>query len=98
MALRHLIRGATAALAAILLLALAACSGGSSSGSSNNPLGTREKGVIRAASMGDAKPYTYTDANGNFTGFDVELFRNIAQRMGVKAEFTGQDFSAILPA
>jgi polar amino acid transport system substrate-binding protein len=48
--------------------------------------------------MGDAKPYTYTDANGNFTGFDVELFRDVARRMGVKAEFTGQDFSAILPA
>jgi ABC-type polar amino acid transport system ATPase subunit len=54
--------------------------------------------VIRAASMGDAKSYTYTDQNGNFTGFDVELFRDVARRMGVKAEFTGQDFSAILPA
>src|SRR4051794_4883689 len=78
-------------------LALAAC-GGQSSSSANNPLGTREKGVIRVASVGDAKPYTYTDAHGAFTGFDVELLKNVASREGLKAQFTGQDFSGLLAA
>ena len=51
--------------------------------------------------MGDAKPYVFTDADGNFTGFDAELFRDVAQRMGFKKEqviFTGQEFSALLPS
>jgi polar amino acid transport system substrate-binding protein len=78
-------------------LALAAC-GGQSSSSANNPLGTREKGVIRVASVGDAKPYTYTDAHGSFTGFDVELLKNVAGRVGLKTQFTGQDFSGLLAA
>ncbi len=50
------------------------------------------------ASVGDLKPYTFTDAQGNFTGFDVELFTDVAKRSGVgKVVFTGQDFSAVLP-
>jgi polar amino acid transport system substrate-binding protein len=49
--------------------------------------------------MGDAKPYTFTDEKGEFTGFDVELFQDVAKREGLgEVVFTGQDFSAILPA
>jgi polar amino acid transport system substrate-binding protein len=49
--------------------------------------------------MGDAKPYTFTDASGSFTGFDVELFTDVAHRIGIDdVVFTGQDFSAIMPA
>lgn len=92
---RNLVRGCAVALASTL--ALAAC-GGQASNSSDNPLGTREQGVIRVASVGDAKPYTYTDAQGTFTGFDVELLKNVASRAGLKAEFTGQDFSGLLAA
>jgi polar amino acid transport system substrate-binding protein len=91
-----LVRGAAVAIASTLTLA--ACGGSQGSSSSDNALGTREKGVIRVASVGDAKPYTYTDAHGNFTGFDVELLKNVASRVGVKTEFTGQDFSGLLAA
>src|SRR3954471_4193014 len=94
---RHIARGCAAALTASL--ALAACGGQSSSSSnSDNPLGTREKGVIRVASVGDAKPYTFTNTNGTFTGFDVELLKNVAQRASLRTEFTGQDFSGLLAA
>ena len=51
--------------------------------------------------MGDAKPYTFTDTNGQFSGFDVELFRDVARRLGFDKDhvtFTGQDFSALLPS
>ena len=51
--------------------------------------------------MGDAKPYVFTDANGKFTGFDAELFRDVARRLGFKEDqvvFTGQDFAALLPS
>jgi polar amino acid transport system substrate-binding protein len=83
------------------LLALSGCAGtpASSSGSADNPYGLIQAGTIRVASLGDSKPYTFTDAQGNFTGFDVELFKDVAHRAGVdNVVFTGQDFSAILPA
>ncbi|MDQ0851885.1 polar amino acid transport system substrate-binding protein [Arthrobacter sp. B3I9] len=83
------------------LLALSGCAGtpASSSGSADNPYGLIQSGTIRVASLGDSKPYTFTDAQGNFTGFDVELFKDVAHRAGVdNVVFTGQDFSAILPA
>jgi polar amino acid transport system substrate-binding protein len=87
------LRLGAAAVALVAAAALSACG----SGSADNALGTRESGVIRVGSLGDAKPYTYT-ANGTFTGFDVELLKDIARRMGVRAEFAGQDFSGLLAA
>ncbi|WP_275555967.1 ABC transporter substrate-binding protein [Mixta sp. Marseille-Q2659] len=65
----------------------------------NNPYGLIEPGHMRVASLGDAKPYTFTDAAGNFTGFDIEFFTDVAHRLGVRqVDFIGQDFSGILPA
>jgi len=89
------------AAAASAALVLAACSSGGASGSAtkDNPYGLIEAGTVRVASLGDAKPYTFTDANGNFTGFDVELFTDVAKRAHLgKAVFTGQDFSGLLSA
>ncbi|GAA3611133.1 transporter substrate-binding domain-containing protein [Nonomuraea rosea] len=88
-------------LALVAVLSLAACGAGADSteNSTGNPYGLIKPGQLRVASLGDAKPYTFTDANGGFTGFDVELFRDVAKRMGITdVVFTGQDFSAILPA
>ncbi len=93
---RRLVAGVVAAGA---LLTATACGGsGSAEQSANNPYGLIEPGTVRVASMGDAKPYTFTDASGNFTGFDVELFQDVAKRIGIdNVVFTGQDFAAILP-
>jgi polar amino acid transport system substrate-binding protein len=90
--------------AAATLITVSACGSGddsssSASGGEENPYGLIEPGTIRVASMGDAKPYTFTDENGEFAGFDIELFKDVADRIGVQdVVFTGQDFSAILPA
>jgi polar amino acid transport system substrate-binding protein len=90
--------------AAATALTLSACgsssdSSSSASGAADNPYHLIQPGTIRVASMGDSKPYTFTDAKGEFSGFDVELFKDVAHRMGVDdVVFTGQDFSAILPA
>jgi polar amino acid transport system substrate-binding protein len=89
--------------AAATALTVTACGSGgessSASGSDDNPYHLIEAGQIRVASMGDAKPYTFTDENGEFSGFDVELFQDVADRIGIDdVVFTGQDFSAILPA
>jgi polar amino acid transport system substrate-binding protein len=89
----------TALVAVAALLGLAGCGGGAAKAGADNPYGLITPGQLRVASLGDAKPYTFTGADGQFTGFDVELFRDVAKRMGVTdVVFTGQDFSAILPA
>lgn len=99
---RTLLRpAALLAAAASAALVLAACSSGGASGSAtkDNPYGLIEAGTVRVASLGDSKPYTFTDASGTFTGFDVELFTDVAKRAGIgKPVFTGQDFSGLLAA
>jgi polar amino acid transport system substrate-binding protein len=89
--------------AAATALTLTACGSGddssASAGGQDNTYNLIEPGTVRVASMGDAKPYTFTDEKGEFTGFDVELFQDVAERAGLgEVVFTGQDFSAILPA
>lgn len=88
-------------LTAALLASVTLCtmSFGSHAADGDNPYGLIEAGHLRVASLGDAKPYTFTDKNGRFTGFDVEFFTNVAHRLGIEqVDFIGQDFSAILPA
>ncbi|GAB3620147.1 ABC transporter substrate-binding protein [Glutamicibacter endophyticus] len=92
---------ALAATAAVALSALTmtACGSGNASAEQDNPYNLIEPGTIRVASIGDSKPYTFTDAEGQFTGFDVELFTDVAHRIGIEnVVFTGQDFSALLSA
>ncbi|WP_334170959.1 ABC transporter substrate-binding protein [Sinomonas sp.] len=93
------IKAAALAAAAALALSLSACGGSSTASTTDNPYGLITPGQFRVASVGDSKPYTFTDSSGKFTGFDVELFTDVAHRMGINnVVFTGQDFSAILPA
>lgn len=44
-------------------------------------------GVIRIGTEGTYAPFTYHDASGALVGFDVEIGRAIADKMGVRAEF-----------
>jgi polar amino acid transport system substrate-binding protein len=89
-----------AAVASVLMLA--GCGGSAANGGAaaqENPYGLIEPDTIRVASVGDIKPYAFADAQGNYSGFDVELFKDVAERIGVdNVVFTGQDFSALLPA
>ena len=67
----------------------------------DNPYGLIDAKVISVGTMGDAKPYAFTQADGTFTGFDIEFFRNVASRLGFKPDqviFTGQEFSALMPS
>jgi polar amino acid transport system substrate-binding protein len=97
-------RTAVAAVAAATALVLSACASGATGNSTSdeaedNPYGLITPGQIRVASLGDAKPYTFTDESGEFTGFDVELFTDVAERIGIDdVVFTGQDFSGLLAA
>lgn len=47
----------------------------------------KSAGVIKIATEGTYAPFTYHDASGKLTGFDVEIANEIAKHIGVKAEF-----------
>jgi len=47
----------------------------------------RAAGVIKVGTEGTYAPFTFHDAKGELTGFDVEIARAIATKMGVKVEF-----------
>ncbi|WP_027998086.1 ABC transporter substrate-binding protein [Sinorhizobium arboris] len=67
----------------------------------DNPFGLIDPTTISVGTMGDAKPYAFSTADGNFTGFDIELLLDVAKRIGFEREqviFTGQDFSALMPS
>ncbi|WP_457939843.1 ABC transporter substrate-binding protein [Mesorhizobium sp. 10J20-29] len=67
----------------------------------DNPYNLIDPSTISVGTMGDARPYVFTDADGKFTGFDAELFRDVAKRLGFNEDqviFAGQDFAALLPS
>ncbi|TBF27605.1 amino acid ABC transporter substrate-binding protein (plasmid) [Rhizobium leguminosarum] len=75
--------------------------GAGSAAAVDNPYNLIEPGTISVGTMGDSKPYTFATADGQFTGFDIELFLNVVSRLGFqkdKVTFTGQEFSALLPS
>lgn len=44
-------------------------------------------GVIKIGTEGTYAPYTYHDKSGKLEGFDVDIGRAVAAKLGVKAEF-----------
>jgi L-cystine transport system substrate-binding protein len=47
----------------------------------------KASGVIRIGTEGTYAPFTFHDKNGKLTGFDVDIAREVAKRLGVKVEF-----------
>lgn len=43
--------------------------------------------VIKIGTEGTYAPFTYHDATGTLTGFDVDIAKEVAKRLGVKAQF-----------
>ncbi|SET34233.1 amino acid ABC transporter substrate-binding protein [Paenibacillus sp. NFR01] len=47
----------------------------------------KASGKLRIGTEGTYAPFTFHDASGTLTGFDVEIAEEVAKRLGVKAEF-----------
>jgi len=56
----------------------------------------KERGYITIATEGNWAPWTYHDENDKLTGFDVELGRLIAAKLGVEAKFEETNWDSIL--
>ena len=82
---------------ALGVLVVAGCGDDTSKDAKVNP----DAKVINVATRGTVRPYSYTDDNGNLTGFDVELLKEIERRnpdlhfnfkpMAVDAAFVAMD-------
>lgn len=47
----------------------------------------KSAGVFKVGTEGTFPPFTYHNTSGDLVGFDVDIAREIAKRLGVKAEF-----------
>ncbi len=54
-------------------------------------------GVVRAAACDSLEPMSYAGKNGQLMGFDIEMILLTAKILDLHVEFTGMEFSAILP-
>ncbi|RIV41463.1 ABC transporter substrate-binding protein [Micromonospora radicis] len=90
-----LTRAAALGVAATLAAATLTACGADSAGTAENPYNLLQPGVLRAGTLTDAPPNVYL-SDGKFTGFDNDLLVAAADRLGLRVEFVGTDFSALL--
>jgi len=53
-------------------------------------------GTLTVGTLSDAPPSICINSKGQFTGFDNELLRAVAAKLGLKINFVGTDFSGLL--
>jgi polar amino acid transport system permease protein/polar amino acid transport system substrate-binding protein len=53
-------------------------------------------GVLTVGTLSDAPPSICINSKGQFTGFDNELLRAIAEKLGLRINFVGTEFSGLL--
>ena len=54
-----------------------------------------ERGVVRVSTDPNYEPQSFLDESGEFIGFDVDVAREIATRLGVEVEFVTPDWDII---
>ncbi|GAB5896211.1 ABC transporter substrate-binding protein/permease [Mycolicibacterium mageritense] len=59
-------------------------------------LGLGTPGVLTVGTLSDAPPSICINSAGQFTGFDNEVLRAIADKLGLKINFVGTEFSGLL--
>ena len=79
------------------LLILAGCAQKSPAGGEEDALARiRAKGEIVVAMEGTWAPWTYHDEAGDLVGYDVEVARGIAEKLGVSVRFEEGEFNGLL--
>ncbi|MDM7990120.1 basic amino acid ABC transporter substrate-binding protein [Arthrobacter sp. zg-Y877] len=88
----HKVRTTVAALLAVGALALTAC--GDSTSADESGLATVNEGSLTVCSNVPFKPFEYV-VDGEYTGFDIELTREIAKGMGLEHEIQNVGFDGL---
>lgn len=93
-------KGLIVALITFLLTAiLAGCSGNKeASGNKSTSVLNRveDSKVLKVGFEGTYPPFNYLDKNQKYSGFDVDISKEIAKRLGVKAEFVATKWDGLL--
>ncbi|MFB5194947.1 amino acid ABC transporter substrate-binding protein [Neobacillus sp. KR4-4] len=55
----------------------------------------KDEGTLLIGTEGTYPPFTFHDTSGNLTGFDVDLAKEVAKRIGVKPEFKETQWDAM---
>jgi ABC-type amino acid transport substrate-binding protein len=79
----------------ILVPLLAACG---KTESEDELAAIKESGLLKVGISADYPPYQFVDTSGQFTGFDVDLTKEIADRLGVKVEYVDVPFDTLFTA
>lgn len=56
----------------------------------------QQKGKITIAMEGNWQPWTYEDEDGNLTGFEVDVSRAVAEKLGVEPEYVVGEWDGLL--
>lgn len=86
----------TAVMALVAVLGMTALSGCGSKAAGSNQLDTIKKnGKIVFAMEGAWAPWTYHDESGDLVGYDTEVGKAIAKKLGVEAEFVEGEWDGL---
>ncbi|MFD4181506.1 ABC transporter substrate-binding protein/permease [Rhodococcus sp. NPDC058514] len=59
-------------------------------------LGLATPGKLSVGTLSDAPPSICVDSSGTFTGYDNELLKAVAAKLGLQIEFAGTEFAGLL--
>lgn len=83
----------------IVLVVLSGCGGKEEASSSGNKSvldRIEETKVLKVGFEGTYPPFNYLNDNEKYDGFDVDISKEIAKRLGVKAEFVATKWDSLL--
>lgn len=86
-------------LMALVVMALTACSSDSDTESTDGETTINDGKTVVIGTDTSYVPFEYLDsATGEYTGFDIDLVKAIAEQAGFEYELNPMDFSGIIPA
>ncbi|WP_244433992.1 transporter substrate-binding domain-containing protein [Azospirillum sp. B506] len=56
----------------------------------------KQAGVVRIGTTGDYKPFSYKGADGGLVGADIEMAKDLASTLGVRAEFVQTSWKTLM--
>jgi cyclohexadienyl dehydratase len=76
----------------VLLGFTAACSSAPTAGLQQ----VLQRGTVRVCSTGDYRPFTHRDADGNWSGLDIEMAHDMATRLGVRLDLVQRTWANLV--
>ena len=80
----------------LLMVMLTACGGNTTESGDNSLQRVLDAGKITVVGSGGYPPFNYFDENGNVVGFDVDVGKEIADRLGVELDYVTSDWDGLV--